>query len=174
MAEHPPTSPHSEASAESQPDERPTDRPGEPNDAAEATSEDDIDLADLKVSKNRLVRALWFGLGLLMTALGFIGAFLPVMPTTVFMLLAAFFFARSSPRFYRWLLTHPQFGQLIRDWRAGRGLTLRAKITAVSLIIVTTGSSALFFVPSLLGKLALALVGVGVSAYLVTRPTKPA
>lgn len=109
-----------------------------------------------------------------MTALGFIGAFLPVMPTTVFLLLAAFFFARSSPKFYRWLLDHPQFGGLIRDWRAGRGLTLRAKITAVSLIVVTVGSSALFFVPSLIGKLILAAVGIGVSSYLITRPTKPA
>ena len=93
------------------------------------------------------------------------------MPTTVFLLIAAFFFARSSPRFYNWLLNNRAFGPLIRDWRAGLGLPLRAKVLAVSLIVVTVGSSALI-VPIVWVKILLIFIGVGVSTYLLTRPTK--
>ena len=126
---------------------------------------------EMKVSPNRLLRGMWLVLGLLFTGLGFVGAFLPLMPTTVFLLIAAFFFARSSPRFYTWLLNNPTFGSFIRDWRAGLGMPLRAKILAVTLIVLTIGSSILvisiFWV-----RILLACVGVGVSTYLITRPTK--
>ena len=126
---------------------------------------------EMNVSSNRLLRGVWLVLGLLFTGLGFVGAFLPLMPTTVFLLIAAFFFARSSPRFYAWLLNNRMFGSLIRDWRAGLGMPLRAKILAVTLITLTTGSSILI-VPVLWVRLLLACVGVGVSTYLITRPTK--
>ncbi len=126
---------------------------------------------EMNVSSNRLLRGVWLVLGLLFTGLGFVGAFLPLMPTTVFLLIAAFFFARSSPRFYAWLLNNRMFGSLIRDWRAGLGMPLRAKILAVTLITLTMGSSILI-IPVLWVRLLLACVGVGVSAYLVTRPTK--
>ena len=125
----------------------------------------------MRLSTNPAVRFLWLVLGLLFTGLGIVGAFLPVMPTTVFLLVAAFFFARSSPKFYNWLLNNRAFGPLIRDWRAGLGLPLRAKVLAVSLIGVTVGSSALA-VPVLWVKVMLVFVGLGVSAYLLTRPTK--
>ena len=126
---------------------------------------------EMRLSTNPAVRFLWLVLGLLFTGLGIIGAFLPVMPTTVFLLIAAFFFARSSPKFYNWLLNNRAFGPLIRDWRAGLGLPLRAKVLAVSLIVVTVGSSALA-VPIVWVKIMLILIGMGVSAYLLTRPTK--
>ena len=128
---------------------------------------------EMRLSKRPLVRALWLVLGLLFMGLGIVGAFLPVMPTTVFLLIAAFFFARSSPRFYNWLLNNRTFGPLVRDWRAGLGLPLRAKVLAVSLIGVTVGSSILV-VPPVWLKLLLLAVALGVSAYLLTRPTKPA
>ena len=126
---------------------------------------------EMRLSANPAVRLLWLILGLLFTGLGVIGAFLPVMPTTVFLLIAAFFFARSSPKFYNWLLNNRAFGPLIRDWRAGLGLPLRAKVLAVSLLGVTVGSS-IFFVSALWIQLMLALIALGVSAYLLTRPTK--
>ena len=127
---------------------------------------------EMTISKNPVLRTVFSGLGLVFVGLGIIGAFLPVMPTTVFLLIAAYFFARSSPRFYNWLMNHKQFGRFIRDWRAGLGIPLKAKITAVTLIALTIGSSAIFFVPNLIAKLILVLVGVGVSTYLITRPTK--
>ena len=63
------------------------------------------------------MRWLWFMTGWLMVALGFIGALLPVMPTTIFLMMAVACFARSSPRFEQWLLQHPQFGPPLRQWR---------------------------------------------------------
>ncbi|MEZ4605877.1 MAG: YbaN family protein [Deinococcales bacterium] len=80
----------------------------------------------MKLDDNLPRRYLWFILGLFFTCLGFIGAFLPIMPSTVFLLIAAYFFARSSPRFYNWLLNHPVFGQLIRDWRRGLGNSFKS------------------------------------------------
>ena len=66
---------------------------------------------------NRLSRPAWLGLGLFFVLLGFIGALLPLMPTTIFLILAAGCFARSSPRLENWLLTHPHFGHHIVAWR---------------------------------------------------------
>lgn len=145
----------------------PADSPGPHNYQTSPT-----EAPSAEVTRNPLLRTLWLILGLFFTALGFIGALLPVMPTTVFLLIAAYFFARSSPRFYTWLLSNRTFGPLIRDWRAGLGIPRQAKITAITLITLTIGSSILFFVPSPIGKVILALVGVSVSAYLLTRPTK--
>jgi len=127
----------------------------------------------LALSRNPVARALWLALGFLNLGLGFVGAFLPVMPTTVFILIAAYCFARSSPRFYVWLLNHRTFGRLVRDWRAGRGIALRAKVTAVTLIVLTIGSSALFFVRSTWVRVLLLVIAVCVITFLLTRPTAP-
>ena len=126
---------------------------------------------ETRVSKNALVRFVWLVLGLLFTGLGFLGYVLPGLPGTVFILVAVYFFARSSPRFYNFLLNNRVFGGLIRDWRAGLGLPLRAKVLAVTLIVLSIGSS-LLFIDVLTIRLLLVLCGVGVSAYLLTRPTK--
>jgi len=136
------------------------------------TKESQIDYRhEVKVDENIPRRYLWLALGLLCTGLGFIGAFLPVMPTTVFLLLAAYFFARSSPRFYNWIMNHKVFGPFIRDWRAGLGIPLRAKILAVSMIVLTIGYSATV-VPILWLKILLVLTGLSLCIYLTTRPTK--
>jgi uncharacterized membrane protein YbaN (DUF454 family) len=79
-----------------------------------------------------MIRWAWFALGWLMVALGFIGALLPVMPTTVFLIAAAACFTRSSPRFERWLLDHRWFGPSLRDWREHRAIPLKAKLFAIT------------------------------------------
>ncbi len=126
---------------------------------------------ETNVTKNPALRYLWLILGFLCTGLGFLGYILPGLPGTVFILLATYFFARSSPKFYNWLLNNKMFGQLIRDWKDGKGIPLRAKILAVTLITVTIGFSA-YVIPNLIVKLIVILCGVAVSTYLITRPTK--
>jgi uncharacterized membrane protein YbaN (DUF454 family) len=73
-------------------------------------------------------------IGWLSVALGVIGIFLPVLPTTPFLLLAAACFARSSPRFYQWLVEHPRLGPWIRDYLDGNGIPLRGKVYAIGLM----------------------------------------
>ena len=70
-------------------------------------------------------------LGALFFITGFIGIFLPVLPTTVFMILALWAFSNGSERFHRWLYTHPRFGPPLQDWEERGVIPLKAKITAV-------------------------------------------
>lgn len=72
----------------------------------------------------------WLALGFFFVALGVIGAVLPLMPTTIFLILAAGCFARSSPRLEAWLLDHPRFGPTLRAWRSDRAIPRRAKAMA--------------------------------------------
>jgi len=76
------------------------------------------------------LRWAYLALGFLMLLLGIIGAFLPVMPTTVFIILAAWFFGRSSPRLEAWLLDHPTFGPVLRNWRDKGAIPPKAKLAA--------------------------------------------
>src|SRR5690606_12798071 len=78
----------------------------------------------------RPMGAGWLALGLMLVGLGFIGAFVPLMPTTIFLILAAACFTRSSPRLEAWLLNHLPFGPTRRAWRAGGAVPRRAKIAA--------------------------------------------
>jgi uncharacterized protein len=79
-------------------------------------------------------RVLWLLAGGSSLLLGFVGIFLPLLPTTPFVLLAAFCFSRGSQRCEAWLLNHPRLGPLIRDWRATRAIPLRAKQIAIAMM----------------------------------------
>lgn len=83
--------------------------------------------------KQRAMQAL----GLLSVALGLLGVFLPLLPTTPFLLLAAALFFRSSPRLYNWLLGHPTLGPYIRNFREHHAIPLHTKVVSVSLVWIT-------------------------------------
>ena len=85
----------------------------------------------MKRLTRHVARLLWLLLGFLALALGAIGAFLPLLPTVPFILLAAFAFAQSSERMHNWLLEHNLFGGMIKDWRRYGAISLRAKIASV-------------------------------------------
>ena len=116
-------------------------------------------------------RATYLLLGWLMTVLGIIGAFLPVMPTTIFLILAAACFARSSPKLEARILNHPQFGPLVRDWRAHGAIPRKAKVLACTGM---AGGFVIFFLSAHPATwLALAVAGVlGLcAAFVVSRPS---
>lgn len=104
--------------------------------------------------------------------LGVVGIVLPVLPTTPFLLLAAYFYSQGSPRAHQWLLNHRFFGPYIQSWQKDRSLPLKAKIQATSLMTLTLGSSIVFFVKPVALKAALASVGIAVAIYLWRLPTR--
>ena len=122
---------------------------------------------------SQLVKGLLVVAGTVSVALGVLGIVLPIVPTTPFLLLAAACYARSSERFYVALMTNRFFGPYIRDWREKRGLTLGMKLWIIFVLASTMGVSAIFFVPLLPVKVLLAIVGTGVSVYVLRLPTKP-
>jgi len=120
------------------------------------------------------VRLLFAGLGTLFVLLGVLGIFLPVLPTTPFLLLAAACYARSSRRIYHWLLQHRHFGPLIREWREHRSMPYRAKRKALLLIVLSFAISIVFFVPGWQGKLAMGVGGVLLAIWMARIPSRDA
>ena len=121
---------------------------------------------------SRTVRAVFVGLGMIALALGIAGIVLPVLPTTPFVLLAAACFARSSPRFHRWLLHHKTFGPIVSEWERHRAIPYRTKIWAIVLMLATLAASITFFVKPAWLKVALALFGVAMAIWLYRRPSR--
>lgn len=91
--------------------------------------------AETRLFKNPSLRLLFVTAGLIAVGLGVIGYIVPGMPGTVFILIATWFFAQSSPRFYNWVMNHPWFGPLIRDYRRGRGIPRWVKWYASAMIL---------------------------------------
>lgn len=123
----------------------------------------------VQLIKNRLLRSLLFALGWLSVGLGVLGLFLPLLPTTPFMLLAAGCFARSSERFYRWITSHPRFGPMIADFLAGRGLPVRAKCWAIATLWASI-LFGVFWVGLIWAKLVMLLTAAAVTVYLWRLP----
>jgi len=119
-----------------------------------------------ELSRSLLLRWLLLVTGTLAMVLGFVGVFLPVMPTTPFVLVAAACYARSSRRFYYWLLSNRYFGRYILAWRQEHRIPLHAKIIAVSMIVISVGASILWFVPLLAIKVLLAAIAIMVIGYI--------
>ena len=121
----------------------------------------------------RLRRWAWTAAGAMMVLLGIIGAMLPVMPTTIFLILALACFSRASPRLEHWLLQHPRFGPPLRQWREHRAVSRRGKAMACL-------GMAIGFVAMCLGHppwWVIAMVGameLAVLVYLLRRPEGPA
>jgi uncharacterized membrane protein YbaN (DUF454 family) len=119
---------------------------------------------------NKWARGLYFTGGIILTGIGIIGAFLPLLPTTIFLIMAAWCFSRSSPRFEAWLLNHRQFGPPLRAWRSSGAIPRRAKYLAFT--GMATGY-AIFYVsatPRWPTALAVAVVMLASALYVGTRP----
>jgi uncharacterized membrane protein YbaN (DUF454 family) len=103
--------------------------------------------------------------------LGTLGVFLPLLPTTPFLLLAAACYIRSSQRFYDWLLSNRVFGTYISNYRAGRGIPLSTKIVGIGLLWITIGYSFFYVTNSWIVRGILVVIVIGVTVHLVTMKT---
>jgi uncharacterized membrane protein YbaN (DUF454 family) len=124
-----------------------------------------------KVTQHRPLKWFYLTLGTISVGLGFLGIFLPLLPTTAFLLLAAWAYARSSKRFYDWLLNNRLFGKYITAYLQGKGMPLISKVSTLVLLWLTILTSMLFFVENIYVRMVLVLVAVGVTIHILTLPT---
>lgn len=106
------------------------------------------------------MRAIWLLAGLSCVGVGGIGIVVPGLPTTVFFIMAAWCFSRSSKRLENWVLQLPGIGPMVRDYRGGLGMPRRAKVFAIGCIVVAAGSSALFLINKPVVQLLVAALGL--------------
>ena len=131
-----------------------------------------------KKQGRKLVRALWFIAGTICVVLGAIGMVLPILPTTPFLLAAAACYYKSSERMHRWLLNNKWFGEYIRNYTEGKGLTKKTKIAALSLLWITIIFSTVFMLDHLLPaqlvlpmQIIMIAVAIAVSTHILRLPT---
>jgi len=119
-----------------------------------------------------VVRALFFTVGVVSLGLGIAGIFLPVLPTTPLVILAAGCFARSHRPFHEWLLAHRTFGPTLREWQEHRAIPWRTKITAIGMMAAAMSASILFFVEPLWLDVLLAAFALGLAVWMYRLPSR--
>ena len=107
------------------------------------------------------MRCLWFAAGWVAVILGAVGVIVPGLPTTVFCIIAAWCFGRSSPRFERWVLNLPRVGPMVRDHRDGHGMPRKAKFWAIGTMVVFAGASAVIAGHPAVSAVIVALAAIG-------------
>ncbi len=123
--------------------------------------------------RKTIVRRLLIVSGTISTGLGIIGIFMPVLPTTPFLLLAAACYMRSSDRFYRWLLNNRLFGAYIKGYIEGKGIALKIKILTTLLLWATTGVTVTFSFQHIVLRIVLISIAIGVTLHIsLIRPKR--
>ncbi len=117
-------------------------------------------------SRHRLVRWLYIALGSLLVGVGVLGIFLPLLPSTVFFLLALGCYGKSSPSAYRWMTTNRLFGRHLREYREEKGATLQTKVVSIATLWIGIGASE-YFIDNLWIRLGLVAIALGVTTHLV-------
>jgi hypothetical protein len=118
------------------------------------------------------MRYLWLLLGHAFVAIGFIGAFLPVLPTTPFLILAAWAYSKGSQQFESWLLNHPVMGGPIRAWREHGVIPVRAKVISCFMMSISLAVAWSFPTIPWWGKVGSGATILGAAIFVVTRPSE--
>lgn len=135
--------------------------------AAITSVEDEFD-----ISRSAAARVIYGFLGFVFLGIGIAGFYLPVLPGTINLLVAVYFFSMSNQRMYRWMLTNDLFGQELQDYKAGLGIARRVKIVAIASIVLSVGFSVGLILNNpwaRAGMVAFGLVGIG---YILSQPTR--
>ena len=122
---------------------------------------------DNKIFLNRPKKVLFITLGTFFVGIAIIGIIIPILPTTPFLLLSAALYARSSKRFYDWLLNNRLFGKYIKNYREGKGIPVYLKIMVITLLWITISVSIVFAVELLAVRIILVCVASGVSIHIL-------
>lgn len=125
----------------------------------------------MKKTQNIWIKRLFIFLGFLTLVLGVLGIFLPLLPTTPFLLLSAYFFSKSSEKFYNLLLSNKYVGKYITDFREGRGITMKTKISSIVVMWLAVGSSVIWFIDFFPAKIILIVITSMVTFYLLSLKT---
>lgn len=120
-----------------------------------------------KITSN-FIRRVMIIAGSFFVGLGILGIFLPILPTTPFLLLAAACYAKSSERFYNWLINNKWLGNYIKNYREGKGVPLKVKVLSISFLWLTIGYSVVFAVNTFLIQVILILIAIGVTIHILS------
>ena len=101
-----------------------------------------------KINKNKSIRLLWVLLGSISVGMGVIGIFVPGWPTTIFLIIASYFYIRSSDKLYNWLLNNKILGTYLKNYYSGKGMPVKAKIFSISMMLVFGLLSIFLWIPS--------------------------
>lgn len=129
------------------------------------------ELAQKKIIKNPILRLLLLAVGWLSVVLGTLGIFLPVLPTTPFLLLAAACFIRTTPKFYDWLVQHPKLAKYLIYYLEGQGIPLKGKVYTLITLWTTILISAFILLDSQIVRIILPIIALLVSIYIMRQPT---
>ena len=123
---------------------------------------------DERKLKSNFSRWVLIIVGSFFTGLGIIGIFLPLLPTTPFLLLAAACYIRSSERLYNWLINNKWIGRYIKNYLEGKGIPLKSKVLSISALWITIGYSVFFVVNIFSVRVILILIAIGVTMHLLS------
>ncbi len=122
--------------------------------------------------KNLILNKILIGTGTFFLLIGIIGIFIPILPTTPFLLLTAACYAKGSKKFYNWLINNKWFGEYIKNYRERRGIPLSVKIISITILWITIAFSTFIIVSNLLIQIILIIIAVGVTIHILTIKTK--
>lgn len=120
---------------------------------------------------NIIKKSVYASLGIIFVSIGILGIFLPLLPTTVFFILASYFFMKSSEKLNDWLINHKYFGVYLRNYREKTGVPLKSKISSITILWVSILVSGIFFTESLIVRFVLFAVAIGVTTHIWTIKT---
>lgn len=122
--------------------------------------------------KNVILSKILIGSGTIFLLIGIIGIFIPILPTTPFLLLAAACYAKGSSKFYTWLINNKWFGEYIKNYRERKGIPFSVKIISITMLWITIAFSIFIIISNLLIQIILISIAIGVTIHILTIKTK--